>query len=128
MNLLDENFPQDQRSLLLKWRIPFRQLGLELSSSGIQDPDIIPLLHSFRNVTFFTQDRDFFKRDLCHSSYSVVFLDVSADDAAEYTRRLLRHSTFDAEQKRMGKVVRVYRSGIQFWQKRVSRIQSVDWI
>jgi hypothetical protein len=59
LNLLDENFPQDQGPLLKEWRIPFRQVGREFAVSGLQDSDIIPLLHRHRGTTFLTQDEDF---------------------------------------------------------------------
>ena len=55
MNLLDENFPEDQRPPLQQWHIPFRQVGREWSHYGIKDPEIIPLLHRHRRVTFFSQ-------------------------------------------------------------------------
>ena len=45
MNLLDENVRDDQRALLRQWRIPFRQIGKELSRAGIQDDNLLPLLH-----------------------------------------------------------------------------------
>ena len=35
MNLLDEHVRDDQRALLRQAHIPFRQVGKELSSSGI---------------------------------------------------------------------------------------------
>jgi hypothetical protein len=45
VNLLDENFPEDQMPLLKEWHIPFRQIGHDVAHHGIKDPDIIPLLH-----------------------------------------------------------------------------------
>ncbi len=66
MNLLDENFPNDQRPLLRAWRIPFREIGVHWGHSGVKDENILPLLHRRRQVTFFTQDKDFFRRELCH--------------------------------------------------------------
>lgn len=62
MNLLDENFPQDQRPLLLDWGISCRQIGREIAASGSQDQEIIPVLHRLARVTFFTQDQDFFDK------------------------------------------------------------------
>ena len=64
MNLLDENFPDDQKPLLREWHVPFRQIGREVSRLGVKDPDIIPLLHRQRRVTFFTHDRGFFDATL----------------------------------------------------------------
>lgn len=76
MNLLDENFPADQAPLLRAWRIPFRQIGREMARLGTKDPDILPLLHRHRCVTFFTQDGGFFESTLCHPAYCLVWLDV----------------------------------------------------
>ena len=38
MNLLDENFPDDQLPLLKEWRVPFRKICREVSRLGIKDP------------------------------------------------------------------------------------------
>ena len=127
MNLLDENFPEDQRPVLREWRIPFRQIGREVSHRGIKDPELVPLLHRHRRVTFFTQDKGFFDPALCHQSYCLVLLDVRADDVAHYVRRFLRHPRFDSEMKRMGVVARVHHDGGQFWQRNRAALQRVEW-
>jgi hypothetical protein len=127
LNLLDENFPEDQRPALRQWGIPFRQIGREVSRLGIKDPEIIPLLHRLRRVTFFTQDRGFFKRALTHPAYCLVLLDVQADDAAWYVRRFLRHARFDAEAVRLGVVARVHHERIEFWQRRKAALQHAEW-
>ena len=127
MNLLDENFPHDQRHLLQEWRIPFRQIGREFLPSGVQDSDIIPLLHKHRGTTFFTQDGDFFKEGLCHTAYCLVFLDVWADDTVFFVRRLLSHPRFKTKADRMGIVARVRHDGLQFWQRNHAALQRVAW-
>jgi len=66
-----ENFPADQAALLREARVPHRQIGRDISCFGIQDLEIIPLLHRLKRVTLFTQDQDFFKQRLCHSAYCV---------------------------------------------------------
>lgn len=127
MNLLDENFPEDQRPLLREWHIAFRQIGREISHTGVKDPDIIPLLHRQRRVTFFTMDKDFFEPSLCHATYGLVFLNVRADDAAHFVRRFLRHARFSSEARRMGIVARVHHDGVQFWQRTRTALQRVGW-
>lgn len=127
MNLLDENFPDDQRSLLRGWRIPFRQIGPDAGHFGAKDDNIIPLLHAQRRVTFFTQDQDFYHRQLGHPGYCLVWLDVKADDAARCVRRFLRHLRFDSQAKRVGLVVRVHPEGIHFWQLNRPTLQSAAW-
>ena len=72
MNLLDENFPEDQLPLLRQWRIHTRRIGTDVARLGSKDTDIIPALHKAGNVTFFTQDEDFFDPALCHPAYSLL--------------------------------------------------------
>ncbi len=116
MNLLDENVRDDQRDLLRQWRIPFRQVGREISRFGIQDEDLIPVLCRLKNPTLFTQDKDFFNPRLAHARYSLIFLEVSNIEVAEYISRVLRHPNFCTKAQRMGKVLRVHGSGIRYWQ------------
>ena len=66
MNVLDENMLESQRELLLKWHVPFRQIGYEIGRKGMKDEPIIRLLHNLRQPTLFTLDGDFYKRNLCH--------------------------------------------------------------
>jgi hypothetical protein len=127
VNLLDENFPEDQRPLLRGWHIPHRQIGREIFDYGAQDPNIIPLLHGLGEVTFFTQDEDFFKSRLCHPRYCLVFLDVKPGETASYVRRFLRHPALNTHAKRMGLVARVNVEGIQYWQRGQARKSSLHW-
>ncbi len=117
MNLLDENIRDDQRALLRKWRIPFRQIGKEFSHSGIKDENLIPGLHRLHRATLFTQDEDFFNRRLCHGAYGLVYLDVRYKEVAEFIRRFLKHPEFNTQSKRMGLVARVRANGVRCWRK-----------
>jgi len=53
MNILDENILESQRQLLIRWRIPFRQIGYEIGQKGMDDEEILPLLLTLRQPTFF---------------------------------------------------------------------------
>ena len=127
MIVLDENFPESQRQLLKAWRIPVRQIGVEISRKGIQDDEIIPLLLALRRPTFFTLDSDFFSRRLCHTRYCLVCVDVALYEAAAFVRRFLRHQDFDTEAKRMGTVVRLSHAGIFLWRLHVEEEARLDW-
>src|SRR6266498_170925 len=108
MNVVDENIVVSQRERLQSWKIHFRVIGGDLGRSGMKDRnEIIPLLHSLRRITFFTRDHGYYKRDLLHAGYCLVWLDIAFDEAAEYIRRLLRHPAFRSEAQRIGRVVRV---------------------
>ena len=98
MNLLDENFPADQTPLLKAWRIRFPRIGRDVGRFGVQDPDIIPLLHQIRGVTLFTQDKGLFNRALCHSQAS-----------------------------RMGLVIRAYHEGLEFWEQNRAALRRMPW-
>lgn len=127
MNILDENIPKPQRELLEGWGIKVKQIGVNVGHRGILDDEIIPLLHNRRRPTFFTRDDDFYARQLCHSKYSLVYLAVEKNEAAVFVRRLLRHSDFKTQAKRMGKVIRVSRTGITFWQLHKEVEQRIEW-
>jgi hypothetical protein len=128
VNLLDENFPQDQLPLLKGWHIPVRVIGRDIARLGAKDSDIVPLLHQHRGVTFFTLDRDFFRDALCHPAYGLVWLDVRADDAAHHVRRFLKHPRFNTQAKRLGIVARVHHEGIEFWQRNRTTLQNMPWM
>ncbi len=127
MNLLDENVRDDQRALLRRWRIPFRQVGKEISRAGIHDDNLLPLLHRLKRPTFFTQDGDFFKRELCHGSYCLVWLNVRYIEVAFFIRRFLRHPEFRSQAQRTGKAVRVHPDGLYYWQAGKPGRGAVKW-
>ena len=128
LNLLDENFPADQKSVLKGWGIPFRKIGTDVARLGVKDLEIISLLHTIRHVTFFTQDKGFGDPALCHRAYCLVWLDVRPDDAALYLRRFLKHPRFNTQSKRMGLVVRVERDSIKYCQRNRQVWRQESWI
>jgi hypothetical protein len=127
VNLLDENFPEDQRPLLRQWGIRFRQIGRDVGWFGVKDDNVIPLLHERRGVTFFTQDQGFFQVRNCHAAYCVVCLDVRADDTAEYVRRFLYDPRFRTKALRMGLVVRAHHDGLEIWKRDQRSRAHVNW-
>jgi hypothetical protein len=127
MNILDENVLESQRQRLTVWHIPFRQIGYEVERKGMADDEIIPLLLTIRQPTFFTLDADFFKRSLCDARYGLVHLDVDESEAAAFIRRLLNHSEFNTHAKRMGVVVRVSHARIDVWRLGVMQEQRFAW-
>lgn len=128
MNVLDENVREDQRAILGQWRIPFRQVGKELSSLGAQDDVIIALLHRLKHPTFFTEDEDFFKFRLRHRDYGLVWLSVRSIEAAMCIRRLLRQPSFRTQAQRLGKVARVSIDGVRYWQTGNPELVRVGWV
>lgn len=128
MNILDENIPESQRQLLRGWRIAVRQVGHEVGRQGMDDEEIIPLLHRLGRPTFFTRDLGFYNRRLCHAGYCLVCLAVGQYEAASFIRRFLRAPVFDTQAKRMGTVVWVSHTGVRVWRLHTAREERVEWI
>lgn len=126
MNILDEDVRADQRDLLRRYRIAVRQIGHDLAHKGIKDQAIIPFLHQFRRPTFFTRDRGFYDRLLCHSGYCLVWLDVEKHLVGNYIRRTLRHPRLNTQAKRMGSVIRVSSAGLRIWRRHDDE-KAVSW-
>ena len=93
----------------------------------MKDPEIFPLLHQFSRVTFFTRDRDFARRHLCHTNYCLVHLVVGEDEVADFIRRVLRHPELNTRTKRMGKVIRVTSERLQIWRPHAKRREELSW-
>lgn len=127
MNVLDENISIIQQRLIKDWRIPIRHVGYAIGRKGMQDESIIPFLLTLPNPTFFTLDWDFYRRNLCHARYCLVYLNVRRDEVAVFVRRLLRHPEFDTQTKRMGAVVRASHIGLAVWRLRAEQETHYDW-
>lgn len=113
--------------LLRRWRIPIRQIGVDVGRKGTSDQEIIALLQQLRRPTFFTRDDDFYRRDLCHARYCLIWLDVAATVAAEYIRRLLRQKENNTQAKRMGSVIRVSPTGLSLWKLHAEEESHMAW-
>jgi len=127
MNLLDENIRKDQEDLLRTWRVKVRRLSREVAHPGIQDSDILTLLHQLKRSTFFTHDEDFWKRRLAHKGYCLVWLNVHDGEAALFIRRFLRHPRFSTQVQRMGKVVRIQPTALRYWEFAKSTQVLLSW-
>jgi hypothetical protein len=128
LNVLDENFPLDQRQQLANWRIHVRGIGSNVGRFGMQDDEVIPLLHRLTRPTFFTHDQDFYKPVLRHRGYCLVWLDVGYSEMAPFMRRLLELRLFDTEAKRLGHVIRVTPEGLHFWRINSDSEDLVSWL
>ena len=127
MLVLDENLPDGQQSLLRKWRVRFRVVGVEVAALGTKDENLIPALHRLPQPTFLSLDRDFYRPALAHSGYCLVWLDVRGRLAAEFIRRFLKHPQFDTQAKRMGHVLRAHALGVHFWRVGDRREHFTPW-
>lgn len=127
MNVLDENFPDDQRRLLLSKRIHVQKIGRGVGRAGMKDENIIPFLQELERPTFFSLDAFFYKRRFCHQRYCLVHLDVDDWLAAKYVRRVLRHRELNTKAKRMGTVVQATPNGLSIWRLHDQEAIHVEW-
>jgi hypothetical protein len=125
--ILDENILDCQRLLLGAWRLPVRQIGVDLGRKGMKDDEIVVLLRGKRNATFFTRDADFYSPSLRHSGHCIVVANVGQNETAAFIRRFLRHPDFDTRTKRMGRVVRISHASLAFWRSRSQTQMRTVW-
>jgi len=127
MNILDENIIASQRQRLRSWRIPVRQIGVDIARKGLQDEEILPFLHHLRRPTFCTRDRGFYRREVCHRQYGLICLEVAPEEAAIFVRRVLRHPGLNTQVKRMGTVVRASHRGLGLWRLHAPAEEVILW-
>ena len=127
MNILDENIIASQRQRLRSLRIPVRQIGVDIARKGLQDEEIIPFLHHQRRSTFFTRDRGFYRREVCHRQYGIVCLEVTPEEVAVFVRRVLRHPGLNTQAKRLGTVVRASHRGLGVWRLHAQVEEVILW-
>lgn len=127
MIVLDENIAENQRQLLRGWGIRARQIRQDIAVQGVQDEEIVPILHRLRGVTFFSRDDGVYLGRLCHAQYCLMYLDVGKREAASFIRRFLRHPMFDTGAKRMGTVVRVGHVGMAVRRRRSAVPEIIPW-
>src|SRR4051812_3504467 len=128
MILLDENIPSEQFELLTSRGIRCRQIGRQIADLSIEDENIIKLLHHTKRSTLFTRDKDFFKRELCHSRYCLAWLDIVPEEVAMVVQRFLCHPRFKTAAMRMGVVARVHHDGIRVWTRNSEAAREFRWI
>jgi hypothetical protein len=128
VNVLDENIPSEQIELLRSRRIRCRAIGQEVGDLGIDDRNIVSVLVHLKDPTFFTRDRHFFRRELCHQSYCLVWLDIEPQEVATFVVRFLRHPRFNTKHARKGIVARLHHGGISIFQSRQTLQQEFAWL
>ena len=98
----------------------------------IRDDRIPSLLLSLTNPTFLTIDRGFWKRQLCHRRYCILFFALSKEEQGAIPvlmRRLFSLPQFRTRSSRMGKVARVGKRSVVYWQagtKQKLKLPSLD--
>ena len=75
MKVRDENISRVEEEKLARWRIRTRTIGVQLSTKGTEDGDLLRVLRSLPRPTFCTHDQDFWEQSFQHPGYCLVWLD-----------------------------------------------------
>ena len=131
MILLDENVHQQSimASIAAWYRGQVRSLTTLRPNTLIKDEAIPMVLRRVRQPTFVTTNvADFWRRVPAHSRYSIVCVALPNERLHELPsllRQLLRLPEFNTKAKRMGKVIRVSPSQLQYYERQGDHIASV---
>jgi hypothetical protein len=125
-HVLDELFDEAVYEQLKARRLAIEKVGAGFGTTGWLDDHILQALQG-SGKTFHTRDHGFYHRSHVHSSYCIVYHDVPLAEMAAYIRRFLRHPQFNTHAKRLGKVIRVTRQRIEFWQRGRSTKSVIRW-
>jgi hypothetical protein len=129
--LLDENVHQQSlvASIVAWYRGQVRSLTTLRPNTLIKDEAIPMVLRRVRQPTFVTTNvADFWCRVPAHSRYSIVCIALPNERLHELPsllRQLLRLPEFNTKAKRMGKVIRVSPSQLQYYERQGGRIARV---
>ena len=127
MLVLDENLPEEEKLRIKKFVNSVKQIGDDLEISGIKDNEIIKLLHQLKKPTFVTLDSDFFKPDLRHKNYCLIFITVRFFETAKYLRPFLKLEQFNTIAKRIGKVIQISADKIIYWELNSVEMKKISW-
>ncbi len=98
--------------------------------SVVKDEAIPALLRQVAQPTFITINvTDFWKKVQPHSAYCIVLVGLSKEhihQVPDFLRRLFRLPDFTTKSSRMGKVTRLTRERIEYYESD-RRIQSLPW-
>ena len=131
MILLDENVHQQSiRASIAAWyRGQVRSLTTLRPNTLIKDEAIPMVLRRVRQPTFVTTNvADFWRRVPAHPRYSIVCVALPNERLHELPsllRQLLRLPEFNTKAKRMGKVIRVSPSQLQYYERQGDHIAHV---
>jgi hypothetical protein len=131
MILLDENVHQQSlvASIATWYRGQVRSLTTLRPNTLIKDEAIPIVLRRVRQPTFVTTNvADFWRRVPAHVRYSIVCVALPNERLHELPsllRQLLRLPEFNTKAKRMGKVIRVSPSQLQYYERQGDHIAHV---
>jgi hypothetical protein len=96
----------------------------------ILDERVPEILLTLNSPTFLTLDHDFWNRNLCNPGYSIFVFDLEDKEQVmipSMLRCAFRIPEFRSRAKRMGKIVRVSRKNIAYWEFQELDLRILAW-
>ena len=115
-NILDANIETENVSLLRR-PLKVKQVGVHFLSSNADDEYIINWLKRLKTPTFITKDcKDFYNCRRLDKHYFIICVDVHRREFVSVVRKIFKHPLFNTVAKRMGKVIRVTSTYINYFE------------
>ena len=132
MIVLDENLDEQRVRKPISLRYKGKVCSIrELRPGSVIKDDAIPAMLVQRRATFITSNvSDFWRRVPAHSRYCIVCVPVPNERQGEIPAlvfALFRHRAFRSHRQRLGKVIRVSQTEIQFYNSDRSQITHLSW-
>jgi len=96
----------------------------------IKDDRVLQILWEFKRPTFVTIDSGFYDKHHCDKRYCLIYFvltPLEQNQLPDLLRRLLRLPEFKTRTVRMGKVVRVSKTGVRYWQLSDDKEHKFEW-
>jgi len=117
--ILDEQLNRDRVLIPLQRWITVQKLEDLRPDEVIKDDRIPLLLRELKNPTFLTIDDGFWKRELLDPKYCILFFALQDHQQAQIPsllRQLLKLTEFKTKAICMGKVAKMGKTHIEYWQ------------
>jgi hypothetical protein len=128
--ILDDQLALGDVLGLLRRRVTVAYLREVRRDQVIKDERVASILHTIKHPTFITIDDAFWDRRLRHNGYCMLYFVLRHDeqrDLPELLHRLLRLPEFRTRAARMGRVARVSREQVLFWQLHDETLHAIEW-
>jgi hypothetical protein len=125
----DELDPEKVTQVLQQWTTAQRLSTLR-PGQVIKDERVPQLLAELKQPTFITIDDGFWNRTHCDDRYCILYFVLREDNQAEIPgllRRLVKLEEFKTREARRGKVARISRAHIAYWQTGSDILYTLAW-
>ncbi len=128
--IVDEQLGRTEVLLPLKKWITARKIESFRPFEVIKDDRVLQILWELKRPTFVTIDSNFYDKRHCDKRYCLVYfvlVPLEQNQLPHLLRRLLQLPEFKTKAARMGKVARVSKTGVRYWQLNDDEEHRLEW-